>query len=136
MKTLCSFLMMFVLACPNFASNYQQVHVVITPSPPHHGQIVNFSWNGTGSDVSIMVWCDANDSTVPQQASGTHLGVSGSGWVREDGVDQPPLMVTMASSDWTSGGADCYAYADIISYSGGSGNYQQKFSLVPFTVLP
>src|ERR1041385_2718111 len=121
MKTLCWFLLVFVLTCPNFASNYQQTHVVITPLSPHYGDTVSFTWNGAGDDIRIdVLGCKSNASTLPPQPAGTDLGVSGGTYVREDGVDLAPLMVTMASSAWTGGGADCNAYAEVFSYSGGS----------------
>jgi len=135
MKTVFSFLIVIILACPSIVANGQGSHVLIVPSPLHFRDIANFAWNGGSDDVSYTVWCLSNSSTEPSQAAGSVVQ-SGSGRVLEDGVPEPFSLQMGPTSNWTAGGANCTVQADIFSYSGGSGNYQRKFAYVNFSVLP
>ncbi len=118
-----------VLAAPAAA-------IVIDPSTPSFGQEVAFSWSGGGDDVNLTVWCFANATTLPAQPAGTQLLVTGAR-LAEDGVFTQPAFLTFGpTSNWTGGGADCTAQVGVITYSGNSGNYQQKFTSRPFTVSP
>src|SRR5260370_28306759 len=120
---------------PSLASEGQGSHIVVTPLTPAVGQSAAFSWNGTGDDVHFYISCAANASTQPPQAAGTVVA-SGGGYVLQDRIPQSLTMAMGPTSNWTGGGADCTVYANIFTYSGGSGNYQQKFASSTFTVIP
>jgi hypothetical protein len=135
MKTPLALLLGLALVSCSIASEGQGSHIVITPATPVFGQLVQFSWNGSGDDVTFNITCAANATTEPAQPIGTEVA-SGGGIVTEDGTPQPLTMAMGPTSNWTAGGADCLVYADIFSYSGGSGKYQRKFASNSFVVTP
>jgi hypothetical protein len=99
----------------------QGSHLVLTPSTPHAGQTVTFTWDGAGDDVTAQIACDD--------------GTAAYGTLREDGVNET-LTVTFPAATVCGDRKPSYVFADIYSYSGGSGNYQQKIAYTSFTVLP
>jgi hypothetical protein len=110
--------------------------IVIDPDTPSFGQTVGFSWTAGGEYVNLSIWCFADATTVPAQPAGTQLLVAGA-TLADDGVYTQPTDIAMGpTSNWTAGGASCTAQVGVLTYSGSSGNYQQKFTTRQFTVVP
>jgi len=104
------------LAATALASSGHVNNLVLSPSAPVAGNTVTFSWNGPGADsVTLEVDCSGVEvlygSIITNYAS------------------------TPISAVFPNAGT-CTTAVDFFSYSGQSGNYQQKFSYSSFTVLP
>jgi hypothetical protein len=123
MRFIVPLLALLALAAPaaSLGNGGQASHLVLSPAQPHAGQTVTFSWDGAGDDVTAQIACDD--------------GTAAYGTLREDGANET-LTVTFPAATVCGDRKPSYVFADIYSYSGGSGNYQQKIAYTSFTVLP